>query len=251
MTPFQIVTMAERSELLDRVDDTNLGAWPEFMKHDPVADRLFHYLYDTFADYQVALLDEHGEIAGTGNTIPVRWDGSLADLPDDGWDGILQRGVTGFQQGTAPTTLSALQAVVAPAYKGKSVSREILMAMRSVAARHGLNALIAPVRPTLKHRYPLTPMERYVEWQDENGLMFDPWLRTHQRLGATFQKVCPNSMDIRTSVAEWEQWTEMRFPDSGRYVIPAALNLLEIDREADVGVYIEPNVWMRHPLTAT
>jgi hypothetical protein len=30
--------------------------------------------------------------------------------------------------------------------------------------------------------------------------------------------------------------------------VPGALTLVSIDREADVGAYVEPNVWMRHTL---
>jgi len=33
--------------------------------------------------------------------------------------------------------------------------------MRSLAAEHGMNSLVAPVRPTLKSLYPLIPIERY------------------------------------------------------------------------------------------
>ena len=42
----------------------------------------------------------------------------------------------------------------------------------------------APVRPTLKSAYPLTPMDRYVRWTDEEGLPVDTWMRVHARLGA-------------------------------------------------------------------
>jgi hypothetical protein len=47
-------------------------------------------------------------------------------------------------------------------------------------------------------------------------------------------------------VAEWEEWTEMALPESGAYVVSAALLPIEIDRERDEGVYDEPNVWMVH-----
>ena len=48
------------------------------------------------------------------------------------------------------------------------------------------------------------------------------------------------------TVAEWEGWTGMAFPESGDYVIPDGLSLLRIDGQTDQGVYQEPNVWMRH-----
>jgi hypothetical protein len=39
----------------------------------------------------------------------------------------------------------------------------------------------------------------------------------------------------------------MTFPETGAYVIPGALVPVEIDRERDEGIYVEPNVWMVHP----
>ncbi|MDH4344913.1 MAG: transferase, partial [Thermoleophilia bacterium] len=65
-------------------------------------------------------------------------------------------------------------------------------------------------------------------------------------LGAKIVKVAPTSTVTTGSLAEWEEWTEMTFPDSGAYVVPGALVPVEIDRERDQGVYIEPNVWMVH-----
>ena len=55
-------------------------------------------------------------------------------------------------------------------------------------------------------------------------------------------------MTIAGTVADWERWAGMSFPDSGDYVVPGALTLVSIDREADLGVYVEPNVWMLHRL---
>jgi hypothetical protein len=40
----------------------------------------------------------------------------------------------------------------------------------------------------------------------------------------------------------------MAFPETGSYVVPAALELVTIDRQHDVGRYVEPNVRMRHRL---
>jgi len=35
-------------------------------------------------------------------------------------------------------------------------------------------------------------------------------------------------------------------PETGRYVVPGALDLVEVDRERDLGTYAETNLWMRH-----
>lgn len=246
MTEFQVVTLAERPDLIDAVNHLGGSPWPEFMLHDPIADKHFWRLYDTFQKFQVALLDEDGELAGEGNAIPVTWDGTVEDLPLEGWDAIMLRGINNYKNGIKPDTLSAIQAVAAPKYVGKGVSQQIIRAMKKVAQREGLKALVAPVRPNLKHRYPLTPMENYIQWKHTDGSLFDPWLRTHARLGAKIMRVCPQSMTITGTIGEWESWTEMRFPESGTYIIPGALSPVMFDLERDEGRYIEPNVWMLH-----
>jgi hypothetical protein len=118
--------------------------------------------------------------------------------------------------------------------------------MVELARAHGLGRLIAPVRPSRKDRYPLTPIERYAAWRRADGLPFDPWMRVHERAGGKILKAEPHSLRITGTVAEWEEWTELAFPESGEYVFPGGLTTLEIDREADEGRYWEPNVWMAH-----
>jgi hypothetical protein len=104
------------------------------------------------------------------------------------------------------------------------------------------------VRPTLKERYPLVDADRYARWVRDDGLPFDPWLRVHARADAKLVGVCPSSMRIPGTVAEWEEWAAMAFPDSGDYVVPGALTTVRIDRGADLGLYVEANVWMHHLL---
>jgi len=181
------------------------------------------------------------EILARARTIPVRWDGTIGDLPA-GIDGAIARG---FDEGGA-NTLCALVIMVPRAVQGQGASRRALEGMVEIAGGHGLSALIAPVRPSWKQRYPLTSIARYAEWRRDDGLLFDPWLRTHERLGAEPLAPEPRSMRITGSVAEWEEWVGMAFPESGEYTFPGGLTTLTVDREADVGRYWEPNVWMRH-----
>ena len=57
----------------------------------------------------------------------------------------------------------------------------------------------------------------------------------------------PRSLVVAGSVSEWEEWTDMRFPESGPYVVSGALQPVQIDQERDEARYEEPNVWVRHP----
>ena len=74
--------------------------------------------------------------------------------------------------------------------------------MADLAREAGFEQLIAPVRPSQKDRYPITPIERYVEWTQKNGEPFDPWIRIHVRRGATIAKPIPRSMYIVGTIPE-------------------------------------------------
>jgi hypothetical protein len=124
----------------------------------------------------------------------------------------------------------------------------MLDVMAGIAKDAGFEHLIAPVRPSLKDRYPLIPIERYVTWTREDGEPFDPWIRIHTRRGGRIVKPIPHSMRITGTVAEWEAWTAMRFPDDGEYTFPDGLATVAIDRGQDRGSYWEPNVWIVHDL---
>jgi hypothetical protein len=120
--------------------------------------------------------------------------------------------------------------------------------MRTIAHLRGFGALIACVRPTDKERYPTIPIERYAAWTRPDGLPFDAWIRLHVRLGGRLSRPSARSMTLRGTVAEWEAWSEMAFPETGDYVVPRAASLVHIDREADAGVYYDPNVWVIHDI---
>jgi hypothetical protein len=240
---YELATVRERPDLVDRAWELTRDVFPEYNNHGDVLNEYWPRLTDELPELQFQLIDGD-EILARGRCLPVRWDGSLDDLPD-GIDGAIARG---FDEGGG-NVLCALVIMVPRAVQGSGVSAHAVRAMGELARRHGLEGLIAPVRPSLKERYPLTPIERYAAWRRDDGLPFDPWLRVHERLGAEILKSEPRSLRITGTVAEWEEWTEMVFPESGEYVFPRGLATLEVDREGDRGRYWEPNVWMRHPVS--
>ena len=242
-----LVSFTERPDLVDASLDFNTVVWPEFMLQDPVVHAHWQLLWEAFNDFQLILVDADGAIAATTNSAPLAWDGTDADLPD-GWDAQLQRTASNHETGAEVTTLGALQIVVDPERRGTRLAGVMLEAMRANARRHGFRAVIACVRPTDKHRYPLAPIERYARWTRPDGEPFDAWIRLHTRLGGRIVRGAPESMTMRGSVAAWERWTGMAFPESGPYVVPFAIDTVAINRESDVGVYHDPNVWIVHDL---
>jgi GNAT superfamily N-acetyltransferase len=217
------------------------------MLHDPIANERWDGLFEEFGEYQFAFLGEDGkQVVSLANSVPLAWEGPVEELPDEGWDWALIQSARDRAEGGISKTLCAIQISVHPQRQGRGLSAFMLKEMLALARQKGLGRLIAPVRPSLKHHYPLTPMDRYIRWMEDSGLPFDPWLRVHVRQGGRIVKVCPRAMQVVGTVGEWEAWTGMRFPDDGEYVVPGALAPIRIDRALDRGTYIEPNVWMLH-----
>ena len=248
-TLLKTYTLRERPELepsFDRLAD--LG-WPVFMRQrdELGSGTLWPSLFTDFAEWQIAVCGQFDHVVAVGHAIPFVWDGRPESLPTS-IAGILETAVGARAEGRQCNALSALAALVDPRHRGAGLSRVVLAGMAQAALRHGLAEFVAPVRPTLKSAYPLVPIERYAGWTDGEGQPFDPWMRVHARLGATILHVISRAMVIVGPVAKWEEWTGMRFPESGDYVVPGALQLVTIDRERNEGRYADPNVWMRHPL---
>jgi GNAT superfamily N-acetyltransferase len=240
----QVVTSADRADLEAEVREAFRQRWPEFIFHGEAAPVYLPRVEKYFAHFDVLLLDD-GKVAAGGWGVPFAWNGELDDLPD-GYDGALARSVADHEAGRTPTTLSFMAAAVAPAYDKQGLAQQVLGALVARAEEHGIEHVVAPLRPTWKHRYPLVPMAEYATWVREDGLSIDPWIRTHQRMGATVLGPAARSMVISGTVAEWESWADMLFPVSGDYVVPDALGTLAVDRDADRATYVEENLWVQH-----
>ncbi len=239
MAGVRVFTYAERPDLAARTGEVE-DSFAEFTGHDEVLVRHWGKLREQLPELQLVLWDdEHDVVVGHARTMPAH---EAEGLPR-GIDHMLE---AWFGDGARPEpdVLSALVAAVDRGRRGEGLSRVLVEAMRDRAGRAGFRSLIAPVRPTWKDRYPLIPLERYSRWTREDGLPFDPWLRVHARLGAELLEVCPASMRVEGTREEWEAWAGMRFPDDGAYAVPGAL--VPVEFAGGRGVYVEPNVWLRH-----
>jgi len=239
-------TAADRPDLWERGVPSK-SVWPEYNLHADVLNRWWGHLEEELPQFQYVLYDEaRDEVVAEGQTGPLWWSGTDDSLPA-GIDATIEQIFTQVRAGEPVNTLCALAAATPREGRARGLAEQLLESMRLIGERQGLRHLIAPVRPTLKERYPLTAIERYVRWRRDDGQLFDPWMRIHERLGARVGAPLPRSMQITGTVGEWETWTGMAFPESGDYVFPEGLAPVHIDRSADRGSYWEPNVWMVHP----
>jgi GNAT superfamily N-acetyltransferase len=228
-----VVRYADRPDLRER--RAELNGFPEYMFHNAMGWKYWGRLYDEFPAFQLAL-EDGAELVAEAHALPVHVD---AELPP-GWDDAFERGME-IGDGNV---LCLLAIDVQPQRRGGGVATTLIEAERAAAAAEGLEAVIAPVRPTLKSNYPLIPIEQYIEWRRDDGSHFDPWIRVHERLGGVIAGPCPESMFIEAPVADWQTWTGLQLPEDGTYIVPGMLAPLEV--RDGVGTHVEPNVWLRH-----
>jgi GNAT superfamily N-acetyltransferase len=246
----QVVRYAERPELWKDTATITREVWPEYNLHSEDPNGYWGQRDEVFPEFQFALYDDEQDVViAEGHTVPCEWDGTAEGL-GEGIDAMIASAFATHHAGRRPTALCALAAEIRPRFQGGGLAKRMLDVMADLAREAGLGHLIAPVRPSQKHRYPITPIEEYVSWTRPDGEPFDPWIRIHTRRGGQIVKTIPHSMRITGTVAEWEEWTAMKFPGDGEFTFPAGLATVHIDHAQDRGSYWEPNVWIVHTVDA-
>lgn len=249
----ELVPLSARPDLRPQLFDARFrAAWPEFMMHDPTADLYFNEPhFDAVQSTAFAAIDPTDPTTAIGRAFAVPFTVGIPGretLPDTGWDGVIRWAHEDRTLGRTPNAISALEITLLPAHRGQGTSRLIVQAMAAQARTLGFETLYVPLRPTRKHLEPHTPMAEYARRTRPDGLPTDPWLRTHIRLGATIVKIAPLSMTITGTLADWRRWTGLPLDTPGPHTIPGALSPVHIALDQDQGVYLEPNIWLRHDL---
>lgn len=242
------------SSLADRPDRYEefagmADSWPEFVTHDLVGNHHYGRIPRELPEFVLFAEDERGEIVAQGYSVPFALDAEdRGQLPARGWDEVLLWAFADLRRGMRPDTVSAIAITVRPDLQGQGLSGRMLSAMRDNARAHGFGEVVAPVRPSAKHFEPHTPVEEYAHRVRPDGLPHDPWLRVHARAGATIDSVAPASMTVVGPLEQWRRWTGLPFDTQGDVEVPGALVPVRCEPERGYAVYVEPNVWMRHPL---
>ena len=151
-------TAAERPDLWER-GIQSASVWPEYNLHGDDLNRWWEHLDEELPEFQFVLYDEtRDEVVAEGHTGPLWWDGVEATLPD-GIDAAIEQIFLRVRAGRPVNTLCALAAESPREGRARGLAVHLLEAMRTIGERQGLVHLVAPVRPSLKERYPLTAIE--------------------------------------------------------------------------------------------
>lgn len=242
-----IKTLVERPDLADA---PVAGNGPAYLLHD-LAGRLGSQagVAERFPQFTVVAVDPDGGVAGRGSGVAIALAAAGRErLPDRGWDELLAWTFEDARQDVPPDTLGLLGIAVQPGRRGGGLAGRMLRTLKEAARGAGLGEVVTPVRPTMKHREPDVPMDEYARRTRSDGLPDDPWLRAHVRGGGTIASVAPASMVVAGSLGEWRDWTGLPFDVDGPVRVPGALVPVQCSLAHDHAVYVEPNVWVRHPL---
>lgn len=244
----EVVRLADHPRLAGGFWDLT-ELWPTFMLEDPIADLYFSQL-DRHPDHVLLAVDGEGQVLARALGVPFAMGAAVRrpELPPNGWDGVIRWSWLDQVADRPPTHLSALEITVAPAARGTGLAVRMLDALRDSARGRGLQGYVAPVRPSRKHLEPAVDMASYAARTREDGLPEDPWLRLHVRAGGRIVGVCPTSMTIAGTLAQWRGWTGHPFDGGGPIEVEGTLAPVHVDSANDHAVYVEPNVWVAHPV---
>jgi GNAT superfamily N-acetyltransferase len=244
----KVSSLDDRPEMRERVLAMP-DSWPRFAGQDLISTFYYDRIVVEFPEYVQFAEDEDGEVVAHAFSVPFALGTEgRGTLPARGWDEVLGWAFADRRGGVRPDTVSAISVVVAPHAQGRGLSALMLSAMRENARARGFREVVAPVRPSAKSLEPRTPIEEYARRRRPDGLPYDPWLRVHVRAGATLDSVAPASMVVAASLEQWREWTGLPFDTAGEVEVPGALVPVHCAPDRGYAVYVEPNVWLRHPL---
>lgn len=231
---------------MSKYKDAIQDAFPDIILCSKVIEKYWDRVERYFPSYQMFLQSEEGELLGFMNAIPLSWNHPLEELPDEGWDWMLEKGVLDYERKIVPNTLGGLQIIVLSSHLGKGYSSLLISAAKRLFYEKEFDNFIIPIRPTFKSKYPEMKMDDYIDMKLD-GKIYDPWIRTHLKGGAEIISICTKAMHIRGDLPFWEKMMNKKIDRSGAYIVEGALNLVDISIENNTGVYHEDNIWISYP----
>jgi GNAT superfamily N-acetyltransferase len=243
----EITTVAQRPELAGA--EIDVGGWSDFMRHNRISEAYFWQTLEAFPATCLIATAEDGSVVADAQAVQLRLGGrDRTELPAGGWEQTVVWAFADARHHVVPDVACALNISVTRDLQGQGLAGLMLTVLREAVADLGLASLLAPVRPTHKHLEPRTPMPEYARRVREDGLPYDPWLRTHVRVGGRIVGTAPTSWLVSGTLEEWRTWTGLAFDRSGAVEVPGALTTVHCDVESGNAVYVEPNVWVQHAL---
>jgi len=69
------------------------SAFPPVIFQSDIVKHCWPIIEKYFPEFQLFFIDTNDNLIGLINSIPIYWDRSLSDLPDEGWDWLVEKGI--------------------------------------------------------------------------------------------------------------------------------------------------------------
>ena len=238
------VTVSERPDLTEPAWERTKDVLPEYNNHGDVLNAYWPRLTEERPEFQFHLVGDGDEILARARSLPVRWDGTVGDLPA-GIDGAIARG---FDEGGA-NVLCALVIMIPRRSPGPRPQRARGRGDARDRRRHGLTVADRSRPPELEGALPARADRALRTWRRPTGCLFDPWMRVHDAAGATVLKPEPRvatDHGHRRRVGGVDRDGVPREPATTGS--RAGSRRSTVDREPTAGATGSRTSWMRHAL---
>lgn len=248
-----IIRLSKKDRLFEESVNLYLAGFPHYVllgqNNDSDLIAAANYYNECLLNYRIVMTNKSGDVIASAKTLPYRVneDKLTEELPDDLLDLFLE-GIKQHQKEEDPNSIIVFSITVDNRYQGKGISSKMIKEIKNICKQDMFKNMLLPVRPTLKHKYPLTDMDSYQQWKNEENSLFDPWIRTHVKNGGKILRIAKGAQKFTGTVEDWQEWTGMIFPETGRYIIDGALSPLEIDISKDIGNLVEDNIWIKYDI---
>ncbi|WIV98619.1 non-ribosomal peptide synthetase [Kinneretia aquatilis] len=226
-------------------DALHAEAWPAYFAGSAVLGEAWDAMYQTFPQAQMLLREGRDTLLGIGNAVLLHWDGDAGSLPA-GWEGALREGLAGAERGQNPNALVVLAGVIDPQHKSRKLAGLIVDGFKRLAAQLGLAHVLVALRPLDKVAHPQMAIADYAQLRDEQGRVFDRWLRLHLNAGGQLLGSEARSQRVEAPLTDWARWCGMPPAEAGSWTPGDTLAPVQLDPQRQVGVYEDPCIWVRH-----
>lgn len=183
------------------------------------------------------------KLVAFASAVLISVDPKAASYPNEGWRFALKA----YYRGGKVNCLCLLSANVDPEFRSLKFSYALIQAAKEIATSLSLSCVLAPVRPTQKSQFPSLLIAEYLEMKSAQGEIYDPWLRTHEKLGGEILNICSESVLVKASLNKWQEWLGPTVLSSS-FVPEMGLVPVFVDQQKNIGIYIEPNIWVRYKM---
>jgi len=136
------------------------------------------------------------KLVAFASAVLISVDPKATSYSNEGWRFALNA----YYRGGKVNCLCLLSANVDPEFRSLKFSYALIQAAKEIARSLNLYCVLAPVRPTQKSQFPSMPISEYLEMKSSQGELYDPWLRTHKKLGGEILNICSESVLVKASL---------------------------------------------------